>query len=261
MVPTTAKQLCSKQRGSHWEHLVELTDDILWRSLLGILLLGVLASAVFLTFPELDITISKLFFDGTEFPLANDPLLGLLRRVTTMASGTLLIACIALLASKRLRDSVRVSRRDALLPIMTYTIGVGFVVHQLMKEQFGRARPHQIVEFGGEAPFTPAWTLSEACLSNCSFTSGEAAGAMALISGVVLCPASIRRIAMPAVFGLAVTLGMNRVLFGGHFLSDVILSMLIISAIMIGLRIAMNTLAPSTKKNLLSCEDGSRRQS
>lgn len=246
MVPTTAKQLCSNQRGSHWERLVELTDDILWRSLIGILLLGLLTSAVFLTFPELDITISRLFFDGTGFPLAEVPFLGLLRRVTRVASGALLIACIALLASKRLRDSIGVCRRDALLPVMTYLIGVGFVVHHLLKEQFGRARPRQIVELGGEAPFTPVWTLSEACLSNCSFTSGEAAGAMALISGVVLCPSSTRRIAMPAVFGLAVTLGMNRVLFGGHFLSDVILSMLIISAIMIGLRIAMNTLVPST---------------
>ncbi len=56
-------------------------------------------------------------------------------------------------------------------------IGAGLIVNVMFKDNFGRARPRDIVEFGGSAQFTPAFVVSSACDRNCSFSSGDSAGA------------------------------------------------------------------------------------
>lgn len=59
---------------------------------------------------------------------------------------------------------------------------------------------------------------------------------MAMMSLVYLLPAgqrTIRRIVQTLLGILAVSLSFNRILFGGHYLSDVVLSMLIVTIVML----------------------------
>ena len=102
-------------------------------------------------------------------------------------------------------------------------LGPGLVVNTIFKNEWGRARPHQIVEFGGTEHFTPVWVISNQCLKNCSFVSGHAAIGYYLFAFAFLAVPPLRR----RLFGLSIALGLGvgmvRVIQGDHFLSDVIL--------------------------------------
>ena len=120
-----------------------------------------------------------------------------------------------------------------------FLIGPGLIVNAGFKAYWGRARPSNVIDFGGTAQFTPAWQISDQCAKNCSFVSGEGAGATALTIALLLILLRYRsRIATPLyrtaqALALAslVFVGWQRVAAGGHFLSDVLLSMLLISLI------------------------------
>ena len=96
-----------------------------------------------------------------------------------------------------------------------------------MKVVIGRVRPRDLVEFGGNADFTPVWQFSAACSRNCSFPSGEAAVAAALLSLLVFVPMKYRWGAAVIVTPCLMFVAFNRVIFGAHFLSDVMLGWLL----------------------------------
>jgi membrane-associated PAP2 superfamily phosphatase len=103
-------------------------------------------------------------------------------------------------------------------------LGVGLLVNGVFKEHWGRPRPVAVQALGGTMPFQPALRPSLKCTHNCSFVSGHAATGFALMAvGLVGPPATRRRwLWIGGVAGLAV--GAGRVAQGGHFLSDVVLS-------------------------------------
>lgn len=106
--------------------------------------------------------------------------------------------------------------------LLAVIIGPGLVVNLLFKDQWGRARPVQIVEFGGERQFTPAWAMSHECKKNCSFVCGDTSLGFVLIAGAFIS----RRPRFWFITSLLVggLLGFMRIAQGGHFLSDVIFS-------------------------------------
>lgn len=120
-----------------------------------------------------------------------------------------------------------------------FLIGPGLVVNAGFKAYWGRARPSNVLDFGGTAQFTPAWQISDQCVKNCSFVSGEGAGATALTIAVLLILLRYRhRISAPlyragqatAIASLGFV-GWQRIATGGHFLSDVLLSALLVTLI------------------------------
>ena len=110
-------------------------------------------------------------------------------------------------------------------------IGPGLIVESLLKPNWGRARPDEIVAFGGTLPYTPPLWLSDACSHNCSFASGHAAVAFWVTAYAYLVPSRYYRSAMAAglLFGLAV--GLVRIMQGAHFFSDVIYAGAIVAAV------------------------------
>ena len=99
------------------------------------------------------------------------------------------------------------------------------VVNVMLKNFWGRARPNDIQELGGNEFFTPWYIPSNNCLTNCSFVSGDAAVGFSLIILYFLTKNNFYFwIALFAGLGL----GFIRILEGGHFLSDVLMSGLII---------------------------------
>ena len=120
-----------------------------------------------------------------------------------------------------------------------FLIGPGLVVNTGFKAYWGRARPSNVIDFGGTAQFSPAWAISDQCTKNCSFVSGEGAGVTALTIALLLILLRYRsRIATPLyragqalAVAMLVFVGWQRVATGGHFLSDVLLSALLIGLI------------------------------
>jgi lipid A 4'-phosphatase len=120
------------------------------------------------------------------------------------------------------RNLCGVDGRKVLFLFLVLIIGLGLIVNVLLKDQFGRARPRDIEEFGGSKRFTPAFVLSRECDTNCSFSSGE--GAAAFFSLSLAMALTRRRFAYLAAFAFTGLASYFRVSAGAHFFSDVVVS-------------------------------------
>ncbi|MFN3273665.1 MAG: phosphatase PAP2 family protein [Paracoccus sp. (in: a-proteobacteria)] len=181
-----------------------------------------------MAFPAIDLAVSRRVAQGPVFVLAEHPFLKGLREFGLHGPVCLVAAMLLLLGLH-----VLLPKRYAFCPphkplfvLLSYAAGPGLVVETL-KPLIGRARPRQLLEFGGTADFTPVWQFSAACARNCSFPSGEASGAAAALSLLVFVPAKQRWIAAAVLTPVLMMIAFNRVLFGAHFLSDVVLGWLL----------------------------------
>ncbi len=136
------------------------------------------------------------------------------------------IAVIAMMRGRLMDVPVlgidRIGRVGWLFVAAHFAISVGLLANVVLKDHWGRARPHQTVEFGGSKHFTPPLILSNQCARNCSFVSGEATSVFApFFAAAVLVPQyGVPLAAAGVVAGLAA--GGVRMLSGSHFLSDVL---------------------------------------
>jgi membrane-associated PAP2 superfamily phosphatase len=184
-------------------------------------------SVLFLVFPTLDMATSDLFYRaGSGFPLSQDPFLKAFRKSADLSLLILLTGLLGRLiwlVTRRGLDALGDARRSIFL-LAALAVGPGLVVNGVLKSAWGRPRPVMVDIFGGEAPYQPVWRITDWCQSNCSFVSGEASSATWMVAAIVLIPAPLRPVLAPLVVVYAVLLSLNRLAFGGHFLSDVVLS-------------------------------------
>ncbi len=187
-----------------------------------------LVSAVFIAFPALDIYASQPFFRGG-FWLKDIPALRALRMALIWGMYGFALFVLAVFVLRWLRGQRLRTWGYALAVILT---GPLFLVNAVFKTYWGRARPVDISEFGGDRLFSPPWFISDQCDVNCSFTSGEG-GAIATTALLIaflawpkLGPAGRRRLGLAMGALVLLTAGL-RVAMGQHFLSDTLLSVLI----------------------------------
>src|SRR5579871_13254 len=190
---------------------------------------GVVAalSLLFLAFPGLDLWASGAFYaPGRGFFLAADRALVVFRY-----SVDWLIALVAviLLASVLLKlawpeQASRIAPSRVLFLLSSLLLGPGLLVNLILKNHWGRPRPGMISAFGGHDPYVLVWEISSYCSRNCSFVAGEASAAAWLIGAALVLPGRWRVPGVIAACAYALLIGANRIAFGGHFLSDVLLS-------------------------------------
>jgi lipid A 4'-phosphatase len=186
-----------------------------------------LVSLVFLAFPGIDLWFSGLFFDPKlGFPMSRLAAFTAIRALSDLLVVVTVVVFIAAFLAKLLRPRrpTPIRPADIVFVLSSLAIGPGLVVNLVFKEFWGRPRPSMIEAFGGESPFVTVWEVSGHCLSNCSFVSGEAAAAMWLVAVALVLPRRWRKPGIVVALVLAVLLSLNRVAFGRHFLSDVLLA-------------------------------------
>jgi len=179
-------------------------------------------------FPEFDLAISRLIFDETtKFYLSNEPILKVIYKSVNLLAITMALGVIAAyLYQLYTKKSIKYFDKKALVYIfMVFAFGSGVIVNLGLKQNFGRARPAEIVQFGGEKKFTPAavvnWEYGKECDS---FSCGHCSFALGFIAFFFLFRK--RWILITALgYGLIVSLG--RILQGGHFFSDFIFSWIV----------------------------------
>jgi membrane-associated PAP2 superfamily phosphatase len=183
-------------------------------------------SALFIAFPNIDTAVAGLFHDASGFPASRMAGLIKLRRLGDQLVMLVLIGLVASWIAKivwPLRP-IAIRPRTTLFLLASLILGPGLVVNGLLKSFSGRPRPIQVDLFGGNEPFVHAWSFAGQCASNCSFVAGEASSAMWLLALAFLAPKPLRLwFAIPLGL-LALALSVNRMAFGGHFLSDVMIS-------------------------------------
>ncbi len=189
---------------------------------------------VTMVFPQIDLAVAGLTYVPAQgFPLAHLPFfVFVMKALPDVAIGaTVGAAILGIVASLRGRTLAGVTPRIALFLVSSLALGPGLVVNTILKDHWGRARPHQIVEFGGAAHFSPAVLLADQCTRNCSFPSGHAALGFWLVAFAMVLPPRWRRIGMTIAVGIGVLVGAMRIAQGAHFLSDVIAAAIIVIGI------------------------------
>lgn len=189
----------------------------------------IISIVFFLTFSQIDILVSSLFYTKAEgFYLSKNPIILFIYSIPRMIVILAILALIVLIidvAFKRKLLNIRPLLIFYFVSVMA--IGPGIIVHNVLKDNWGRARPAKIVEFGGVKEFTPAWVLSDQCHKNCSFVSGHSGGAFGLIA-LALLVKKRRKTALLSAIVLGSIVGLGRIIQGGHFLSDIFFSFIIV---------------------------------
>ncbi|ANQ85327.1 phosphatase PAP2 family protein [Azoarcus olearius] len=186
-----------------------------------------LCAGVFSLWPQIDIAVSRLFYDPVRGFAGNHNVAALaLYRGIPMASKAIIVGLfLALLVLAFLRSPAARRRRIQVgYLLVAMALGPGLFVDVGLKDYWGRARPAKVEAFGGASTFSPALVPSNQCDGNCSFVSGHASAGFYLVSLGFLGGAAARRrwvlvgLAAGAVFGL------GRISQGGHFLTDIVFS-------------------------------------
>lgn len=196
----------------------------------------VLAGLVFAVWPGLDLWVSSVFYrPATGFWLAQLPWLEAFRNLmwdlTIMA---FVVAVVGVGLGLAGRPLLRVPLRDWSYISALYLLGPVLLVNLSLKAHWGRARPADVIEFGGTRFFTPPWQPTDQCISNCSFVSGEVSatvvmGIAMLVVGPALArylPKFILRLWVGAAYVLPLAVAVQRVITGRHFLSDAVFAAL-----------------------------------
>jgi membrane-associated PAP2 superfamily phosphatase len=188
-----------------------------------------LTSMVFWFAPEIDLIVSGWFFSpGDGFVSSSDSNLQWLRRSSPWALAGVILMIFGRTLWDALHGGLTWSRvRTPVWLLAGLALGPGLIVNGLLKAYWGRPRPVHVDVFGGDAVHQLVWVISDGCDRNCSFVSGEASSSAWLVAAALVTPPPIRLAATAATVVYAGALSLNRIAFGGHFLSDVVLAWLI----------------------------------
>src|SRR5579871_6007093 len=195
----------------------------------GLVIALVVAAAVGLLFglcPRLDLDLAALSYDpsGEGFVQASVQPTGLWLRdlsrliVTAVAAPAFVAIAMKLVRPRR---PMIIPGRAALLMIATLALGPGLLANIVLKSHWGRPRPVDVMQFGGDQHFVPWWDPRGDCPGNCSFVAGEPSGAFWTVAAAALAPPPWRAAAYAAAIAFGCTIGLIRMAGGGHFFSDV----------------------------------------
>ncbi|SED06015.1 Membrane-associated enzyme, PAP2 (acid phosphatase) superfamily [Rhizobiales bacterium GAS191] len=199
----------------------------------------VLLMAILAAHPDLDLAIARRFYamEGESFGARSDGLLIVLRDLGYYLPIALLaLACLGWLRGRWSPAAAKVfTGRRILFLALSFAIGPGLIVNAVLKDVSHRPRPAQVEEFGGSSAFRPWYAFDGVCAKNCSFASGEVAGATWLLAPASLAPPAWRALALTGAALFAAVVGVLRMAFGGHFASDVVAAALVTLACILGL--------------------------
>lgn len=206
---------------------MKLGDRVVSRiGLVVIVAVTVLTAIVFTIHPKLDLVISAIFFDPLRrtFPAQGDWFLAGFRFVTSWVIViAIAIPCTSLIGKMLFPARPALVRgRAMLLVLLSVALGPGLLVNAGLKEHWNRPRPGLVKEFGGPWAYKPWWDASGQCRNNCSFVSGESAAAFAMLAPAALVAGPWRIAAIGAAMTFGTLMALLRVVFGGHFFTDVV---------------------------------------
>ncbi len=189
-------------------------------------LLMILFAILFLLFPQIDLATASFFYDGNFYLKEHPAIVFLYRYSPYLALAVGLFSLIALVSGAiTKREILGVRKKVWAYLLLALLLGPGLIVNLVFKEHWGRARPVQITQFGGQKQFTPAFVPTDQCRHNCSFSCGHASSGFYFIAPALLVRNRKKRyLLLGAATAFGFLIGLGRMAQGGHFLSDVIFS-------------------------------------
>ena len=191
---------------------------------------------VVLFIPGVDSTISGLFY-GAGAGWSDSGALEFIRRAAPpMILASLVFFVLIWLGGLATGEWIwNISTRPIVYLLTTVAIGPGLLVETLLKPHWGRARPKDVLQFGGHAAYTPPFIMAHECSRNCSFASGHTAIAFWLTAYAFLLPSAWRAKGFWIAAALGLLVGLVRIAQGAHFASDVAAAGLIVMTVNVAL--------------------------
>jgi lipid A 4'-phosphatase len=200
--------------------------DSLLRLLLRYDTIVFLACIVFFLFwPDYDLSISQYFYDGGsgKFIGTYYIIFDYIQDLTSIIATTLSITLISIVAFCWLlkKDFLGQRWRIFVFLLTSFILGPGIMVNLVLKENWGRPRPRQVIEFGGSndyrSPFDPSFDRK----SGSSFVCGDASVGYFFFS-LALLLRKRKWLWLSIIAGTVI--GFGRVVQGAHYFSDVLFS-------------------------------------
>jgi len=186
-------------------------------------------SIIFFIFPTIDISVSGIFYKGSGSFFANslDWNVYLLRDIL-LPIIVLVIFFIPIIGTIywfiTKKNFLSLTLNNLAYILLSSYLSLGLIVNIILKNLWGRVRPNDTILFGGDQPFSIPWLKVSHCDHNCSFVSGD-------VSAYTLLLALILVFSKPQfnkfAYLLIILIGITRIMEGGHFFSDVIMSFMI----------------------------------
>lgn len=193
------------------------------------LTIAAVTGLVFGLYPQLELRISQPFYEHLDinrnfFGWKFYPPLMTVRNIALWVPTLLVASAIIALIIKLILPWRRmlISGRAVVFLISTMLLAPGLTVNVLLKDHWGRPRPVEVTQFGGERHFVAWWDPRGDCPSNCSFVSGDVSGAFWTIAPAALAPPQWRALAYSAALTLGICMAVFRVMAGAHFVTDVV---------------------------------------
>ncbi len=179
---------------------------------------------------DIDIFISSLFYDGKQsFLIQSYFWISILSRKIFLPLLVLYIIIFPFISMylpvKKIYLSYKFSIKDVVFVFFTFVFNLVFIVNYVLKANWGRVRPNEILQLGGKENFTAWYEYSSICNTNCSFVSGDASVGFSLIALFFI---TKNKFFLWFSLFVGLFLGSIRIMEGGHFVSDILFAGLLI---------------------------------
>lgn len=189
-----------------------------------------LALVVTLTFSlgNADIQAAACFYDGLSadnpWPQEHWPLWRFLYYTAPLLTALLAVGGLALMVAGTLWNKWRRGRLYGLFLFLSVVLGPGLVVNAVFKDHWGRPRPRQVEQLGGDMKHLPPLVVKGQSGAGKSFPCGHASVGFAYCALYFIYRRRRPLLAFALLGGsilLGGLIGVGRMAGGGHFLSDV----------------------------------------
>ncbi len=183
--------------------------------------------------PDIDLAISNYFYDSEIGDFPGGDVYSAIRFWTVIPAMFTAVAATLFLGLSYIVSGWKKWRPYALLLILPMVLGAGIITHSLLKDHWGRPRPKQIENYGGDNAFRPFYqpniTLEVQPFK--SFPCGHCSMGFYFFAVALLG----RRLGSRLLFATGITLALSlgialsitRIAQGGHFFSDTMATALI----------------------------------
>jgi len=202
-------------------------------------LTGLLLMTLMFTLFDFDRAISSNFYrPGEGWFLRSQPLWIWLHKQGTIPGVLLAVGCLVFWLLSYYFSSLKAWRKPCLVVVLTTVLAAGLLVNAILKQYWGRPRPSQIIEYGGQweyrsifPPGTPG--------KGASFPCGHCTMGFVFLATAAFYPRSkslaVTGVATGVILGSL--LSAARVVQGAHFTSDTLWSLGLVAITAAGLMI------------------------
>jgi lipid A 4'-phosphatase len=197
-----------------------------------------LAASIVLLFlpiwPALDMAISQHFYQaGQGFYMDKLPWVQWVYRYTPSLGRGIALVCLVTFLLGRFypKHITKLAQRVGLSVFLVAVLGSGVMVDLIIKPSWSRPRPVHVLEFGGDKNYQSPTQPCFHCARQYSFVSGHAAAGFSLMAFGAAGSMARRRGWFLAGLASGGFIGFVRIVQGGHFLSDVVFSLLTITLV------------------------------